>query len=103
MSDDRFERAMDAAESYTPDSTIKERVHAILTATWPRWWSPFEMEFAVHARRTPRAMREMMAADRALPPDQRKYEEKEVENTSTGKGQHKVYRALVRKVAPTLF
>ena len=60
MSDDRFER--DAAGQYgegsMPDLTIKQRINSLLVATWPRWWSPHEMEIAVPVRRTPRAMRE---------------------------------------------
>jgi hypothetical protein len=105
MSDDRFERdeAGQDDQGSMPDPTIKQRINSLLVATWPRWWSPHEMEIAVPVRRTPRAMREMLAEDRARPFEQRLYEEKEVENTSTGKGKHKVYRALIHKAPPTLF
>lgn len=103
MSDDRFERALDEVSAHAPDTTIKDRIHALLVGTWPRWWSPFEVSFAVMARRGPRAMREMMEEDRRRPLAERQYEEKEVPNTSTGRGKHKVYRALVKQQAPRLF
>jgi hypothetical protein len=89
-------------DRYLPSATIKQRIDAMLQATWPRWWSPHELEAAINVRRVPRALREMMEQDRAKQAHLRRYEEQEIDNADR-KAKHKVYRYLNRRQEPTLF
>lgn len=106
MSDDRFDRDepfdLNDAESVRVRAALRAQIHSLLVATWPRWWEPRDLENALIARRVPRTLRDMMAEDRLRPFAERLYEEREVPNVNNSQ-KHKVYRALIRSVDPTLF